>query len=126
MAEPVVTSRLGAPACACPFLFFWPAFCCRAGDAALPPVAYNKVVHAILDHVMVLTLPHQIEVALAEHARRQGIAPETLAVDVLRRHLLSVAPPAPADEWEMRLFNAAIDCGVSVPDVALSSDGLYD
>jgi len=75
---------------------------------------------------MVLTLPPQLESALAEHARRQGIAPEALAVDVLRRHLLSVAPTAPTDDWERRLFAAAIDCGVSVPDAALSSDGLYD
>jgi hypothetical protein len=32
----------------------------------------------------------------------------------------------PADEWERWLFAAAIDCGVSVPDAALSSDGLYE
>lgn len=49
-----------------------------------------------------------------------------MAVEVLRRHLLPVAPPAPADDWERRLFAAAVDCGVSVPDAALSSEGLYD
>lgn len=38
----------------------------------------------------------------------------------------AVPPPAPADEWERRVFGAALDCGVSVPDAALSSDGLYD
>jgi hypothetical protein len=75
---------------------------------------------------MVLTLPPQLESALAEHARRQGIAPEILALDLLRRHLLSVAQPAPTDEWERRLFGAAIDCGISVPDAAMSSDGLYE
>lgn len=75
---------------------------------------------------MVLTLPPQLESALAEQARRRGVAPEALAVDVLRRHLLPAAPPVPADEWERRLFAAAVDCGVSVPDAALSSDGLYD
>ena len=32
----------------------------------------------------------------------------------------------PADDWERRLFGAAIECGVSVSDAALSSDGLYD
>lgn len=75
---------------------------------------------------MLLTLPPQLESALEEHARGQGVPPETLAVEVLRRHLLPVAPPAPVDEWEQRLFGAAIDCGVSVRDAALSSDGLYD
>jgi hypothetical protein len=75
---------------------------------------------------MVLLLPPPLESALAEQARRQGVAPETLALDVLRRHILPVAPPAPTDEWERRLFDSAIDCGVSVSDSALSSDGLYD
>jgi hypothetical protein len=32
----------------------------------------------------------------------------------------------PRDDWERRLFGAAIDCGVSIPDSALSSDGLYE
>lgn len=75
---------------------------------------------------MVITLPPQLESALSAQARQRGIAPEELALDVLRRHLLPVAPPVPADEWERRLFTAAIDCGVSIPDAALSSDGLYD
>ncbi len=30
------------------------------------------------------------------------------------------------DDWEVRLFDAARDCGVSVPDWALSSEGLYE
>ena len=38
----------------------------------------------------------------------------------------SVTPPVPIDEWERRLFALATDCGVSIPDSALSSDGLYD
>jgi len=29
-------------------------------------------------------------------------------------------------EWERRLFAATVDCGVSVPDSALTCDGLYD
>jgi hypothetical protein len=75
---------------------------------------------------MILALPPQLASALDERARQRGVAPEELAVDVLRRHLLPVAQPIPADEWERKLFGAAIDCGVSVPDAALSSDGLYD
>jgi hypothetical protein len=75
---------------------------------------------------MIITLPPQLESALAAQALRRGVAPEALALDVLRQHLLPAAPPIPVDEWERRLFAAAVDCGVSVPDSALSSDGLYD
>ena len=75
---------------------------------------------------MVLTLPAPLASALAAHAQRRGVAPEDLALDVLGRQLLPAAPTVPADEWERRLFGAAVDCGVSVPDAALSSDGLYD
>jgi hypothetical protein len=75
---------------------------------------------------MVITLPPQLESALTTQARQRGIAPEALALDVLRRQLLPAAPPVPADEWERKLFAAAVDCGVSVPDAALSSDGLYE
>jgi hypothetical protein len=75
---------------------------------------------------MVITLPPQLESVLSAQARRRGVTPQDLALDVLRRHLLPVSPPVPADEWERQLFGAAVDCGVSVPDAALSSDGLYD
>lgn len=65
----------------------------------------------------------------AERAGSPGDAPparswEDLSITELAR--AAVPPPVPADEWERRLFAAAIDCGVSVPDAALGSDGLYD
>jgi hypothetical protein len=75
---------------------------------------------------MVITLPPQLESALTAQARRRGVAPEVLALEVLRRQLLPPALPVPTDEWERRLFSAAVDCGVSVSDAALSSDGLYE
>lgn len=75
---------------------------------------------------MVITLPPQLESVLVAQARRRGVVPEELAVDLLRRNLLPVDSPAPTDEWEQRLFAAAVACGVSVSDGALSSDGLYD
>ena len=75
---------------------------------------------------MVITVPPHLESALAALAQQQGVTPETLALDLLCRHLLPAARTVPVDEWERRLFAAAIDCGVSVPDSALSSDGLYD
>ena len=32
----------------------------------------------------------------------------------------------PQDEWERRLLGVAQDCGVSLPDLAVSSEGLYE
>ena len=76
---------------------------------------------------MILNLTPQLEAALAEQAQRCGVAPEVLAVEALReRFLPTVSSVEPRDDWERRLFGAAIDCGVSVPDSALSSDGLYE
>jgi len=75
---------------------------------------------------MSITLPPQLESALVEQARRRGVAPEALAVEVLRRHLLPQSPPAPIDEWERRLLAIATDCGVSLSNEALSSEGLYE
>jgi hypothetical protein len=87
-----------------------------------------SIVRTILrSEVMVLELTPQLEAALSEEARRRGVSPEALALDALRDRFLP-GPPAvePRDEWERRLFGAALDCGVSVPDSALSSDGLYE
>ncbi len=76
---------------------------------------------------MVIKLTPQLEAALSEQARRRGVAPEILALDTLRERFLPTVPLVePQDDWERRLFGAAIDCGVSVPDSALSSDGLYE
>lgn len=76
---------------------------------------------------MIINLPPQLEVALREQARRRGVTAETLVLDTLRDRFLPDVPPVePQDEWERRLFGAAIDCGVSVPDSALSSEGLYE
>ena len=69
----------------------------------------------------------RIVARLQIHARARGVAPEALVVEMLRDRLLPYAPPVePRDDWERNLFGAALDCGVSVPDSALSSDGLYD
>jgi hypothetical protein len=75
---------------------------------------------------MVITLPPQLESVLAAQARRRGIDPGALALDVLRREVLPQTPPVPSDEWERKRFGAAVDCGVSVSDASLSSDGLYE
>jgi hypothetical protein len=78
------------------------------------------------ERVMVLTVSPKLEAALAEQAGRRGVDPAAMALDILCRHLLPLDPPAPADDWERGLLAAATDCGVSLPDSALSSEGLYD
>ena len=49
---------------------------------------------------MVITLPTDLTAALSEQARRRGVAPEALALDVLRQRFPSVsADLEPRDEW---------------------------
>ena len=76
---------------------------------------------------MVVKLTSDLEAAVNELARDRGVTPEDLALEALRAAFLRRRPDViPNDEWERRLFSAAVDCGVSVPDLALSSDGLYE
>jgi hypothetical protein len=74
-----------------------------------------------------IILDEALTAALHEAANHQGIAPEELALRTLREHFLSPTTALqPQDEWERGLLEAARDCGVSLPDAALSSEGLYD
>src|SRR5438067_590690 len=109
----------------------------RIGAVQYPAMALTLLTwaHTILSarnlfergQAMVIKLTPQLEAVLNEQARRRGVAPEILALDALRDRFLPTAPAVePRDDWERRLFEAAIDCGVSVPDSALSSDGLYE
>ncbi len=76
---------------------------------------------------MVIKLGAELEAALTESARQQGLAPEDLAVQALRQQFLAgVAAITPRDEWERRLLNSASDCGVGLSHAAVSSEGLYD
>lgn len=76
---------------------------------------------------MVITLGPDLEAALNEEASRRGMAAEALALDVLRQRFLGTAALLePQDEWERRLRGLAKDCGVSLPDWAVSSEGLYE
>jgi hypothetical protein len=76
---------------------------------------------------MVITLDAELEAALNEAAQRQRVAPDVLALNVLREKFLG-SPPAiqPRDEWERRLLALAKDCGVSLSDEALSREALYE
>jgi hypothetical protein len=75
---------------------------------------------------MVITLDPELEAALTQAARQQGVAPEVLALSTLRQRFLTVAALQPRDEWERGLLAAARDWGVSLPNSALSSEALYD
>jgi len=75
---------------------------------------------------MTITLDAQLEAALKEAAARRGVTPEVLALSALRQRFVTAPDLQPRDEWERGLLEAAIDCGVSLPDWALGSEGLYD
>jgi hypothetical protein len=76
---------------------------------------------------MVITLSSELEAAIREAAVHRGLAPEVLALAVLRERFLGACSALqPRDEWERGLLAAARNCGLSLSDSALSSEGLYD
>jgi hypothetical protein len=76
---------------------------------------------------MIIELGPELEAALNEQAQREGIAPEALALKVLGQQFIRpTAPRLSHDEFMRRLDAVAKDCGVSLPNSALSSDELYD
>lgn len=77
--------------------------------------------------VIIINLPPELEAAVNEQAQRRGLAVAKLILETLQaRFLAKPLPFEPRDEWERRLLEGAMDCGVSIPDGALSSEGLYD
>ena len=76
---------------------------------------------------MTIVLEPDLEAAVREFARLQGVAPEEAALDALRRQLLPGAPAIePQDEWERSLLALTRNCGVSLPDSALSREEMYE
>ena len=76
---------------------------------------------------MTITMDPQLEAAVNDLAQRQGIAPEAAVLNVLRSQVLQHQRAfEPEDEWERRLLGLAKDCGVSLSDAAVSSEGLYE
>jgi hypothetical protein len=76
---------------------------------------------------MVITPDPDLEAALTTAARKRGVTPDALALDALRQKFLP-RPLLfePQDEWERTLLSIGSDCGVSLSDEAVSSEGLYD
>ena len=73
---------------------------------------------------MQIALPSELEAALNESARRNGVSPQELALRALGERFLINSPPLPpTDEWERIVLGAATDCGVSLPHSVLSSEG---
>jgi hypothetical protein len=76
---------------------------------------------------MVITPDPELEAALTAAAQKEGTTPDKLALDALRKKFLPRPLPfEPRDEWERTLLSAASDCGVSLSNEAVSSEGLYD
>jgi hypothetical protein len=75
---------------------------------------------------MTITLGPELEAALNEAAKRQGVAPDVLALNVLRERFLPRPAIQPQDDWERELLAIAKDCGVSLSNEALGREQLYD
>lgn len=76
---------------------------------------------------MVIRLAPDIAEALEQVARQQGISPEDLAVEALRERFLGPGQGfQPRDEWERQLLEAGTDCGRSLSNEAVGSEGLYE
>jgi hypothetical protein len=82
---------------------------------------------------MIITLPPDIENALAEQAHKRGRTPERLVLDTLREQLILVTPThggvrqePPCDEWETLLLSIGSPAGVSLSDDATGRESLYD
>jgi hypothetical protein len=76
---------------------------------------------------MVISIHTDLEAALTAAARKHGTTPEDLAIAALRQRFLPRPLPfEPRDEWERGLLESAIDCGVSLSNESVSSEGLYD
>jgi hypothetical protein len=76
---------------------------------------------------MTIALDPELEAAVRELARREGVAPEAAVLNVLRDHVLPrVAVVVAQDEWERHLLALTRDCGVSLPDSAVSREEMYE
>ncbi len=79
------------------------------------------------DLAMDILLTPELEMALHQMARRQGVSPSEFVKSLLYQRL--GAPPLAQispEDWERLVLHIGVDCGVSLSNEALSSNGLYD
>ena len=72
---------------------------------------------------MTLTLDPKLEAGLVENAKKRGIEPEALAIEILEAKIL---PKVLSPERERLIRSFGIDGGVSVPDSAFLAENMYD
>ena len=72
---------------------------------------------------MTITLTPEIEAALIMQSQRQGVTPEEVALARLRT---ISQKNKPQEAWLRLLRSATSDCGVSLADEAVSSEGIYE
>ena len=75
---------------------------------------------------MVIAISRELEAALQRQAEQRGVTPEELAVSVLQSRLMPKSMREPQDDWERQLRSLSMDCGVSLSNEAVSSEGIYD
>ena len=74
---------------------------------------------------MTVTLPPEVEAAVAAKSKQWGLPPEQVVAEVVARYLLP-GPFVPRGEWERLVASAASDCGASLTNEQLSREVMYD
>ena len=80
---------------------------------------------------MTLALAPDIETLVTETAQERGTTPGEFIDHFLRENLMpkqrqAINEIVPRDDWEERILKLGTDCGVSLSNEAVSSEGIYD
>jgi|GEM_PF-2623932 len=75
---------------------------------------------------MVIELDSQLLNALNEAAIKRGTTPEKLASFLLRLALEQPTPPMDHKSWVKVLRSIPVECGLSLPDEAITSESMYE
>lgn len=79
---------------------------------------------------MTIALTPDLEQKLARKAQELGTTPEHLVLRAIQEEFAGTPPQAqpfkPQDDWERRLLDIGIACGVSLSNEAVSSEGLHE
>jgi len=78
---------------------------------------------------MTIALTPDLEQKIAQKAQELGTTPEHFVLSRLQEEFAAPAsaqPFEPQDEWERRLLGIGINCGVSLSNKDVGSEGLYE